>query len=253
VVELTADPVCAGTEYRPRYELVAERLKAMILESGLQPGDKLPTVEALRAELGVGRKVVLESVRLLSASDYLRVRRGSGVYVSENPPVAHALIRLPLPSDPDEVEHLFAFRGTLDEHSARLAAEHATPRAVRAIKEAAARSRRGAEHADEEEFNARDVALHVAIAAATHNTYFVQCVDAAQRIQREAVRTLLMGDIPGSLINADLEHHAIYEAIRDGCPEAAAAASRQHIDTTLEVYRAEVRRRVAGPLSSGPG
>jgi GntR family transcriptional repressor for pyruvate dehydrogenase complex len=253
VVEVTADPVRAAGAYRPGYELVAERLRAMILESGLHPGDKLPTVEALSIELGVGRKVVLEAVRLLSANHYVRVRRGSGVYVSDNPSLAHALIRLPLPCDPDGVEYLFAFRASLEEESARLAAENATPRELRAIKEAAARSRRGAEHADEVEFNAGDSALHLAVATATHNVYFVCCVDAAHRMQREAVCELLKGVIPGSLINAGLEHQAIYEAIRDGRPEAAAAASRQHVDTTLENYRAEVRRRVAGPMPSGSG
>jgi GntR family transcriptional repressor for pyruvate dehydrogenase complex len=249
---MASDSGKPGGSYQPGYEVVAERLKRLIVESGLQPGSRLPTIEALSAQLGVGRKVVLEAVRLLSASHYVRVRRGSGVYVADNPPVAHTLVRLPPPADPREVENLFVFRTTLEEQSARLAAENATPRELRVIEEGVAQSRRGGEQGDGAEFNAGDSAFHLAVATATHNPYFVHCVEAALRIQREAIDKALMGVIPGSMARAGLEHQAIYEAIRCGNPDVAAEAVRQHIRLTLESYRAEVRRRIAGMESPGP-
>ena len=42
------------------------------------------------------------------------------------------------------------------------------------------------------------------------------------------------------------EHAAIYRAIRDGEPEAAAEATSVHLDNTLEDYRREIQRRVFG-------
>jgi GntR family transcriptional regulator, transcriptional repressor for pyruvate dehydrogenase complex len=42
------------------------------------------------------------------------------------------------------------------------------------------------------------------------------------------------------------EHEAIYRAIRDGDPEAAAHATSVHLDNTLEDYRLEIQRRVFG-------
>ncbi|HET9974313.1 MAG TPA: FCD domain-containing protein [Streptosporangiaceae bacterium] len=42
------------------------------------------------------------------------------------------------------------------------------------------------------------------------------------------------------------EHEAIYRAIRDGDPEAAAQATSVHLDNTLEDYRREIQRRVFG-------
>ena len=41
-------------------------------------------------------------------------------------------------------------------------------------------------------------------------------------------------------------HAAIYDAIRDGDPEAAAAATGVHLDRTLEDYRREIQRLVFG-------
>ena len=42
------------------------------------------------------------------------------------------------------------------------------------------------------------------------------------------------------------EHEAIYRAIREGEPEAAAEATSVHLDNTLEDYRREIQRRVFG-------
>ena len=48
------------------------------------------------------------------------------------------------------------------------------------------------------------------------------------------------------------EHVAIYQAIRDGDPEAAARAAAIHLDNTLEDYRREIQRRVFGDDIPGP-
>jgi DNA-binding GntR family transcriptional regulator len=48
------------------------------------------------------------------------------------------------------------------------------------------------------------------------------------------------------LVSAVREHEAIYRAIRDGDPEAAAQATSVHLENTLEDYRREIQRRVFG-------
>ena len=49
----------------------------------------------------------------------------------------------------------------------------------------------------------------------------------------------------GKLIH-DGDLRAIYRAITDGDPEAAAEAATVHLDKTLEDYRREIQRRVFG-------
>ncbi|UOZ05467.1 FCD domain-containing protein [Amycolatopsis sp. WQ 127309] len=50
----------------------------------------------------------------------------------------------------------------------------------------------------------------------------------------------------GHAAEAVEEHAAVYQAIRDGDPEAAARAAAVHLDNTLEDYRREIRWRVFG-------
>jgi DNA-binding GntR family transcriptional regulator len=64
-------------------------------------------------------------------------------------------------------------------------------------------------------------------------------------LQRQASVIGLRG-VGGHADAAVDEHEAIYRAIRDGEPEAAAQATSMHLDNTLEDYRREIQRRVFG-------
>jgi len=65
----TAQPSGA---YRPGYELVAEQILQLIVESQLRPGDRMPTENELAARLGTSRTVVREAVKILSAIGRVR-------------------------------------------------------------------------------------------------------------------------------------------------------------------------------------
>ncbi len=69
--------------YRPQYETVAERIIDYILEAKLKPGDRLPPEQKLGEQLGVGRSVVREAVKYLSATGLIGARRGYGLYVAD--------------------------------------------------------------------------------------------------------------------------------------------------------------------------
>ena len=68
----------------------------------------------------------------------------------------------------------------------------------------------------------------------------------ARRLQHQSSVIGLNGTVGGHAEDAVAEHAAIYQAIRDGKPEAAAQAAALHIDNTLEDYRREIQRRVFG-------
>ncbi|MGF1567113.1 MAG: PLP-dependent aminotransferase family protein [Nodosilinea sp.] len=71
------------------YEQVAERLQRLIAEGTLQPGDRLPSVRKLRAQLSVSTSTVLEAYRLLEDRGLISVRPQSGYYVKQT------VLRLP--------------------------------------------------------------------------------------------------------------------------------------------------------------
>jgi DNA-binding transcriptional MocR family regulator len=65
------------------YEQVAERLKQLITDGTLQPGDRLPSVRKLRKQLSVSTSTVLEAYRLLEDRGLIVVRPQSGYYVKQ--------------------------------------------------------------------------------------------------------------------------------------------------------------------------
>jgi GntR family transcriptional regulator, transcriptional repressor for pyruvate dehydrogenase complex len=83
------------------------------------------------------------------------------------------------------------------------------------------------------------------VAAASHNPFLVSAVREARTLQRQASVIGIHG-VGGHAEAAVSEHEAIYRAIRDGDPAAAAQATSAHLDNTLQDYRREIQRRVFG-------
>ncbi|MGW1626656.1 FadR/GntR family transcriptional regulator, partial [Streptomyces sp. NPDC002172] len=60
-----------------------ERIKAMIAEGRLEPGQRLPTERDLAAQLGMSRSSMREAIRALTVLGVLEARHGSGIYVTQ--------------------------------------------------------------------------------------------------------------------------------------------------------------------------
>jgi DNA-binding GntR family transcriptional regulator len=106
--------------------------------------------------------------------------------------------------------------------------------------------RHGFVHGQVEVFDQADDDFHAAIAAASHNSFLVDAVRDARRLQRQSSALGIHDTLTAQSGAAVEEHAAIYEAVRDGRPEAAAQATAVHLDRTLEDYRQEIKRRVFG-------
>ncbi|MGW0519199.1 FadR/GntR family transcriptional regulator [Crossiella sp. NPDC003009] len=234
--------------YKPGYELVAERILELIAELELRPGDRMPTENELATRLGSSRTVVREAVKILSAIGRVRAQKGRGLYVADDDGMLGSARwgGFFLPTDLDHVYMLFEFRRIQETAASRLAATHATPAELRALKAAAELCRQGHLTGQPELFDRGDEDFHLGIAAAAHNHFLVASVREARRLQRQSHVIGLHGSIGGHAAEAVEEHAAIYQAIRDGDPEAAAQATGVHLDNTLADYRREIQRRVFG-------
>lgn len=233
---------------RQTYETVASRIVQLITETGLKPGERLPTERELSHKLGVSRHTVSQAIKVLAVSGVLRPRQGSGIYVTQtSAPTTAAFIDVTLRGDPQKVQQFSEFRMTLEIQTARLAAERITPRGLRQIEDAALATRTGAETQDPALFTEADVRFHLGIAEATANEYLLSAVSAVIRLHIWTTDIAMApeGGIPGSLAQAADQHLAIVQAIRDGNPEAAAACMQIHIQAALESYQQEVRRRMS--------
>ncbi|QFU89882.1 FadR/GntR family transcriptional regulator [Amycolatopsis sp. YIM 10] len=242
------DATAAEDAYRPGYELVAERILRLIAESGLRPGDRMPTENELAARLGTSRSMVREAVKILSAIGRVRAQKGRGLYVADDEGMLGSARwgGFFLPADLDHVYMLFEFRRVQETAASRLAAANATPAELRAIATAADTCRQGQVTGEAALFDRGDDEFHLAVAAASHNQFLVAAVREARRLQRQSNIIGMHGTVGGHAAEAVEEHAAILRAIRDGDADAAAAATATHLDNTLEDYRHEIQRRLFG-------
>jgi DNA-binding transcriptional MocR family regulator len=65
------------------YEQVADRVRSLITEGTLQPGDRLPSVRKLHQQLSVSVSTILEAYRLLEDQGWISARPQSGYYVKQ--------------------------------------------------------------------------------------------------------------------------------------------------------------------------
>nr|WP_035842531.1 FadR/GntR family transcriptional regulator [Kitasatospora azatica] len=237
-----------GAAYQPGYEVVAEQILKLIAERQLQPGDRMPTEHELAALLGTSRTVVREAVKILSAIGRVRAQKGRGLYVANDEGMLSSSRwgGFFMPTDLDQIFMLFEFRRVQETAASRLAATRATPAELRAIKDAMELCREGHETGRNALFEQGDDAFHLGIAGASHNPFLVVAVREARRLQRQSNTIGMHGGLGDHARDALAEHAAIYGAIRDGDPDAAAEAASVHLDKTLEDYRREIQRRVFG-------
>ncbi|GAA1967862.1 FadR/GntR family transcriptional regulator [Catenulispora subtropica] len=234
--------------YRPGYEVVAEQILHLIAESRLRPGDRMPTENELAAHVGASRTMVREALKILSAIGRVRAQKGRGLYVADDEGMLGSARwgGFFMPTDLDHVYRLFEFRRVQETAASRLAATRATPAELRAIEAAAQLCEHGHLTGRPASFDRGDDDFHLGIATASHNPFLLAAVREARRLQRQSSTIGMRGAIGSHAAEAITEHAAIYEAIRDGDPEAAAAATGVHLDRTLEDYRQEIQRRVFG-------
>lgn len=237
--------------YRPGYEVAAEQLLELIAQRGLAPGDRLGTEQDLAATLQVSRTVVREAVKILTALGRLTVRKGSGAHVAREPasPSQQAW-NLFLPGDPAQVEMLFELRRILEANASRLAADRATPRRVREIRDASADSQKAADRDDFEAFREADERFHRAVAAASGNPFIESTVSSIVALKRQVLTIGLHGDRSGSLVTAAAQHAAIAAAIGGGDSDAAEAAMAEHIDVARDQFGREISVYTGGTGAS---
>lgn len=72
----------------PPYEQLRRQLADLVGSGVLAPGDRLPPVRQLAADLGLAPGTVARTYRELEAAGYVRSRRGGGTRVAPSPPAA---------------------------------------------------------------------------------------------------------------------------------------------------------------------
>lgn len=73
----------AVEDNRPSAVLVViDKIKELLIEQKLKPGEMIPSESVLAENLKVGRGTVREALKILSAYGVIEIRRGTGTYIS---------------------------------------------------------------------------------------------------------------------------------------------------------------------------
>lgn len=126
----------------PIYLQIVERVKSLVASGALRPGDQLPTVRQLAADLRVNFNTVARAYRILDQAGLISTQQGRGTYVLE-----------PVPAPQAEQLRRLTLRGLVRSFVGEAARLGFTPEAVEAeVCEVLARWReRGAPAGDSEE------------------------------------------------------------------------------------------------------
>lgn len=223
----------AARPAEPRiYRAVAARIRERIQEQQLQPGERLPPERELAAALQVSRASLREALIALELGGVIEVRGGSGVYVS-----AHAASPAEVPeAGPGPFEVLSA-RSVIETEVAAMAARHASPAALQAIRNALLAMELS--HEDRSTNEAADRDFHLAIAHATGNAALAGVIDQLWRQRGGMWHRLKEHYRTEELRQATLlDHRAIFDAIAARDAPGARKAMRTHLQRVTRTFAA---------------
>jgi len=222
--------------------IALERLRAIVVSPGATPGQKLPTERDLAAQLGLGRREIRRALEVLEAEGLIWRRQGAGTFTGppqDVPPVQSDTIS---PS-PAGLLNLIEARLALEPSLARLAAQRASPDALRRI--ATCIDRIGSAE-DVDSADLWDSTLHREIAQAAANPLLLSLFDRLNAWRHDKgllrLRTSLNNRHRLSAGYAQTEHRRILAAMEAGDGAAAAQAMRDHLTdlyTALVQYNQE--------------
>jgi GntR family transcriptional regulator, transcriptional repressor for pyruvate dehydrogenase complex len=231
-------------ERRPHLaEHITRSLSDEIAAGRLRPGDRLPTEQFLSENFGVSRNVVREAIASLRAQGMIESRQGIGAFVSaaRQPAEPLQLVSAQLLEGDNTIRNMFEVRAALECQAAALAAQHMTPRRLKAIQDAVQRMHyEGAPSAAT--VNA-DLDFHRAVAAASGNDYLTAMI----RTVLEPMRPLIAanfsrhGPMFGNIPNAARgEHEQLVQAFIDKNPVAAREIMGRHIVAAASRFGYEI-------------
>ncbi|UOY01984.1 GntR family transcriptional regulator [Blastococcus sp. PRF04-17] len=215
---MTASPESGEPGFATKSDLAYTRVRALILSGDLAPGDVLQQGALARA-IGMSTTPLREALRRLKQDGLVELD-------------AHRDARV-RPLDAAEARDLLELRGSLDPLAASLAAQRRTQADVADIRSAL----EGLESLGDRP-SAHQLAshhrFHAAIHRASHNALLVELLDGLWvKTDRYRRHGLEGGRTDDERDARATEHRQLFEAVRDGAADEAAALMRRHVETSL--------------------
>jgi DNA-binding GntR family transcriptional regulator len=213
------DPSPSGDPaFMTKSDLAYTRVRGLILSGQLAPGAVLPQV-ALAQTIGMSTTPLREALRRLKQEGLVELD-------------AHRDARVRA-LDAAEARDLLELRGSLDPLAASLAAERRTEDDLAAVRAAFDGLEALSTHPSASQLESHH-RFHAAIHRASHNALLVEVLDGLWvKTDRYRRHGLEAGRSDDEREARATEHRLLFEAVRDGDPETAAAVMRRHVESSL--------------------
>ncbi|MGO4328399.1 FadR/GntR family transcriptional regulator [Cupriavidus sp. 2TAF22] len=228
-------------------EQVTQQLRAEIAD-GIHPvGARLPSGKQLAERYGVSPAVIREVTEHLRSQGLVESRQGLGSTVLSR--VGNAGFRLPqeIGMDRDELASIYELRLDLESAAAALAAQRRTAADLTHMQ--ALLDQLATQLHDPHRSVEADTAFHVAIAAATHNPYYLQLLQYLNLQLHQAVHAARLNTRQQEGLSEQVhqEHLAIFHAIRAGDAGRACAAAVSHLQGAAVRLGLPIASRIPNP------
>ena len=204
----------------------ARKIRQMIFDGQLQPGEILPSRKELAQQFGVGISTVHEAIKSLAAVGLVDSRPGKGTWIRHD-----ALDGVLHPSlitnrfGQIDVETIYEARLMLEVTLAELAAQRATPEEVAAMWAALEASQ--AVMADDVAFMEADWGFHMVVAKAAHNVLIESFYHLSRQLLQEFIQDAI--SLPRVREEASQLHIEQVRAIEQHDVEQARQIALEHM------------------------
>ena len=215
---------------------VVDRVRGLIEQGNLQPGDRLPTESVLVERLGVSRGALREAVRQLETLGLLTVEHGRGMFVAGGDDLSRCaqLFRSAMAVSPKDSLQFAEFRRIIECYAARRAAERATPADVAELE-------RFLDLKDEGGLSAEGVhwdwLFHRKLAELAGNQVLLNVMVVLQEMVVAGIVHTTRAPDADEVRRSHQLHQAILNAVRAGDADAAEKAMNAHMDALVKTLK----------------
>lgn len=221
----------ATNDKKLAYAAIIARLREMIRQGELAPGDRLPPERTLAHTFGVSRSTLRQAFQALAERHILESRQGHGTYLLADidTAVASDAILESMSEQQALLHDVLEFRRIMEPEIAALAAQRATPAAIDRLKILVCDQQRALLAGEGDD--CFDADFHQLLVAMTGNSVIVQVMQAIQAIVDKSRATWLQSRERRQL---SIEGHLrIINALEQKGPNGARQAMQEHI-TSIE-------------------
>lgn len=215
-------------------DIVYQQLEQCILEGVWQPGEKIPSENALAEQLGVSRVTIRNALQRLSSIGLVEAKQGGGTYVKTNDEGQTLQLIMPilLRTKPD-VKYFLEYRLAIEPEIAALAAQRVMPEQMAQIQLHLKAYEEAVVSNDAESIEPQDAQLHYAIAVASNNPLIIKIYEIIKDIYGQNLAQIVH-DVG---VDAGIRYHKkIVNAIALGNAADARTYMRKHLSETVQLY-----------------